>query len=62
MVDSQHLHLVFFNPIDDAVIAENDLSNGFDIQLWYNPAKARVCRQAICGAERAIRKHSRDLR
>lgn len=61
-MDRHHLNLLFSNSIDDTVVAENDLPDGFNPQFWYNPPQACVLYQAVRGTEGSISKHSRNLR
>jgi hypothetical protein len=56
------LDLIFSNPLNEAVVAKNDLSNILDFQFWYDSPRARKFCEAIGGVERAVSEHTSNLR
>ncbi len=62
VMDCDDLDLIFSNPVNEAIVAENDLSDMLNVQLWHDSSRAWVVWEAIGGAERAIGEHSRNLR
>jgi hypothetical protein len=62
VMDSHDLDLFFSNSLDNSVVTENDLPDGFNFQFWNNSPQARVLGQAVCGAEGTIGKYRRNLR
>ena len=61
-MDSYDLDLVFSNAVNEAIVAENDLSDVLDVQFWHDSPRARIVYEAIRSAEDAISEHSRNLR
>jgi len=62
VMDCDGLDLIFSNPVNGAIVAENDLSDMLNVQLWHDSSRAWVVCEAIGSAERAIGEHSRNLR
>jgi hypothetical protein len=58
----QKVNLVLSNPIDDAVAANNDLSDALDSQLRNGPPREWVARQPICRAQNPVGECRRQLR
>lgn len=58
-MDRYHLNFTLLNPIDDAVVAKNDLADGFNFQFRNNSPQTWVVYQAIGGSESAISEYSR---
>lgn len=61
-MDRHDLDLFASDPVDDAVVSENDLPDSVTLQFWNNPPHARVLDQAVCGVEGATSKYRRNVR
>ena len=62
MVQGQKVDLVLSNPIDDAIAADNDLSNVLDSQFRNGPPREWTARQPLRGAEDPVGERRRQLR
>ena len=61
MVDCNDLDLILSYAVNEAIVAENDLSHVLDRQFWHDPPRAWVVREAISSTERAISEHGCNL-
>lgn len=62
VMDCNDLDLIFSNPINEAIVAENDLPDMLNVQFWHDSSRAWVVCEAVGSTECAIGEHSRNLR
>jgi hypothetical protein len=62
VVDCNDLDLISANPVNEAIVAENDLSDVLNFQFWDDPPRAWVVCEAIGRTEGAIGEHGCNLR
>jgi hypothetical protein len=62
VVDCNDLDLILSKAINEAIVAQDDLSDVLNVQLWHNPPRAWELCQAIGSTERAIGEHRCNLR
>ena len=58
----QKVDLLLTNAIDNAIAANDDLSNVLDFQLRNDPTQVWKARQSICGADDPVGERCRYLR
>jgi len=51
VVQGQKVDFALSYPIDDAIAADDDLSDALDSQFRNDPPRARIARQSICSPE-----------
>ncbi len=58
----KNLNLVLTDPIDQAIVAKDDLTDLLNVQFWHNPTGPWIIGQPISSPEGSLSEHSCDLR